>query len=261
MRAELPSKQVQDYAQKSSWYGQATFMDRPSHPKNADSSRVLEQLPQRLGGTYFAGVSYYPTSPDDRMIHAFWDYMGETTFKPSREMLLSAYCSRVSPLTKEDLSLIKILEKIRQGDIPISAFPHELFDRWDITVHEPNMADYDGNEEPVYSGRFRLQNGQLQNSGFYSQDDSGRIQGLGHPCIDTLLMSPDVSKAGSFLQQEIFVYRNMNDDRYNRLKIGKMVSKNVGYLLAAFSEIARQFKEGLYNHEHEEQQDFGDVVV
>src|SRR3989344_883132 len=257
MRAELPSKQVQDYAQKSGWYGKAVFIDGLLDPKNADSGRTLEQLPQILGDTYFASVSYYPISPDDRLAHAFWDCMGETTFKPSGEMLLSAYCSRVSPLRKEDSSLIEILERIKQGDIPITGFPHELFDRWDITVHEPDVAYYEGEEEPVYSGRFRLQNGKLINAGFYSREDSEWIQGWGHPCIDTLLMSPDVNKEGSFLQKEIFAYRNMGDDRYNRLKIGNITLKNVGYLLKAFSEIARGFKNDIYNHVQEEPYDFG----
>ena len=78
MRAELPSKQVQDYAQKSGWYGKAVFIDGLLDPKNADSGRTLEQLPQILGDTYFASVSYYPISPDDRLAHAFWDCMSQS---------------------------------------------------------------------------------------------------------------------------------------------------------------------------------------
>ncbi len=263
MRAELPSRQVQDYAQKAGWYAEAIFKNGQLRPKNTNSGRVLGQLPQSLGDTYFVGISYYPISPDDRRAHAFWDCMGETTFKPSHQLLLSTYCSRVGPLKDEDTFLIEILEGIKQGNVPISEFPHTLFDRWDITVHEPETVDYEGDEEPAYAGRFLLRNERLQNAGFYSKEYSKWIQGWGYPCIDTLLMSPDVDKDGSFFQREVLAYRDMSNHSYewqNKLKMKKSVAKNVGHLLTAFSEITLQFHKGLYNNKHEKQYDFGEAT-
>ena len=67
----------------------------------------------------------------------------------------------------------------------------------------------------------------------------------------------DKNFSREYLQKEIFAYRNMGDDRYNRLKIGNITLKNVGYLLKAFSEIARGFKNDIYNHVQEEPYDFG----
>ncbi|MBI2146622.1 hypothetical protein HYU22_04745 [Candidatus Woesearchaeota archaeon] len=194
----------------------------------------------------FSKTGYY-----DRMTHAFWDCLGETTFRPSGELLLSLYCSRVSPLRAEDSSLVDIVEGIKQGNISISEFPHALFDRWDITVHEPGSLYSEAKDEPVYAGRFTLTDRGLQNAGFYSQENSAWIQGWGYPCIDTLLMSPAVERDGSFFQREIFAYKKMSDDLSNKLKIEKRVTKNISYLLRAFSEITAQFHEGLYNEDQE----------
>jgi len=261
MRAVLPSKQVYDYSENAGWYVKALFKKGPLHTKNVDSGRVLEPLPQKiLREDYFAGFSYYPISPDERTAHAFWDCLGETTFKPSGQLLLSVYCSRVNPTKSDDSSLIGILEGIKQGDIPLSEFPHALFNRWDITVHEPETVHHEGNKEPAYAGRFVLRNGRLHNAGFYSQEDSEWIQGWGYPCIDTLLMSPSAGENGSSLQKGILTYKRMDDNKYNGLKMGKRVTRNVDHLLTAFSEITAQFHEGCYDNKHEEQYDFGEAT-
>ncbi len=173
-------------------------------------------------------------------------------------MLLSVHCSRVSPLRDEDLTLVEILEGIKQGTVLMDQFPHALFDRWDITVHEPDSVYYEGGEEPVYGGRFRLHSGGVQNAGFYSQEGSNLMNGWGYPCVDTLLMSLDVGREGSFFKSEVFVYGK--DDRHNKVEVRKRVARNIGHLLTTFSNIARRFKEGVYNHEYEEPFDFEDAT-
>ena len=255
----LPSKQVYDYCKNSGWDAEPLFKKGPLHQKYNDSARILEPLSNIILEEYlFAGFSFYPISQRERTANAFWDCMGETTYKPSNELLLSVYCSHKNQ-KKPDNSLIKILRGIKQGIMPLSEFPHESFDKWDITVHQPDGVWYEGDEEPEYAGRFVLKDSLLKNAGLYSQEEAECVQGWGYPNIDTLLLSTDASKGGSFFKKEIYIY-NIDKDCYKKLKTNKNVIKNINFLLKEFSKITASFNDGVFDHEHQEKYDFGDAT-
>lgn len=252
----LPSQRFVQYCARRHWEPQLGYKDS-LHPKNPEDGRPFGPLPQILFDEHrFVELSFYPVGGEERFAHAFWDCLGETTFRPSGELLISMYCSRISPVSQRDAALLADLDAERM----VSGFPHQLFERWDVTVHEPN-CNYEGNEEPEYAARFMVDRGRLFTNGLYSRQEAKRIDGWGRPCTGTILASPSMNNAGSFFADRIDI-NHTDSTKYDHrtIQIGRRSIGCLDDLLLAFSVITRNFQEGVYDHVHDDMYDFGDAI-
>lgn len=251
----LPSQRFIEYCTQRGWEPQLGYKDNLS-PKNPQDGRPLEPLPQHLfDDHHFLELSFYPISDQERLVHAFWDCLGETTFKPSGQLLISIYCSSVRPVVHDDIAQLVDLdvEKVAFG------FPHKIFDRWDVVVHEP--GDTGAHREPEYSGRFMLNRDRLATVGLYSRGEAEFANGWGYPCTDTILASPSMHNAGSFLADGIDInHTNSRTRDYRNIRIGHRTIGCLNDLLHAFSVITKYFHEGVYDHTNEDMYDFGDAT-
>ncbi len=141
----------------------------------------------------------------------------------------------------------------------VSNFPHQIFERWDVTVHEP-ANDYEGANEPEYAVRFMLNDGRLITLGLYSKENKF-ISGWGYPCINTILASPPIHSPGSFFVDEIdVIHTNSRKHNYRTVKFDRRTIGCLNDLLDAFSVITRYFNDGDYDHVHDDMYDFDDAT-
>ena len=168
-------------------------------------------------------VVFYPTSPDQRLTDAFWDCLGETSYRPSNQVFIELYIQTT---------------------------------RWDLIINGPSL---DNEEEPELYARFELQNEKLKTTGLYSQDEARWINGRGYPKKKNLISSLSPGENKSLLMNKIYVLTNNRSEEYKCIRTKDNPRNTLQKLLQAFSIIADNLDEGIYDTYNEKQYNFGDA--
>lgn len=240
----VPSERFIEHCLKNEWNYEFTFKGAGLHHRYG-----LPKPPGELSkGVVFLGISFYPTTEEQRLEDAFWDCLGKTTFRPSGELFVVMYCSSTQQVAEKEKRLFR---KLRKAGIRPGNFPHQLFDRWDLMAHAPD-AMYVGGETPEYAVRFIRD----KVAGLYSRDDSKLLRGRAYPHVDELLASPPAGNPGSFFAGKSFVRVENGEDEFIDVDAEAGLVDNFDRVMAAYMEIVKNFENGDYDHEHEDMYDF-----
>ena len=238
---------------KKGWEGEHGLLNIDAN-SGMGPNRSVGAIPVNLmDGKNMLGISFFPFNLRERTAHAFWDCLGETVFRPSNELLISLYLSRLRPILSEDKDFLRKLDSWYKSEHDsFHDVPLDIFDRLDISVHAPDFY-YEGNKAPIYYARFEMNGRRVRKTvGLYDQVSADRPNGYGDANLGTLLTESNPTGKG-LLKDRI------NVDGYGRDLVLETRHKPIRVLrklFGVFDYIVQSFREGVYDHVHDEPYDF-----